>query len=282
MAGTPFTRWRSSAVVVVALFAWTSCADQPLTGPATAPPDALFSHQENVDEEQAGQIQVCKHVDTGNGVAFDFTAETEDGFPGDLKEAEFTLEDGDCITIWISSAAIGSPSDPLRNVTITELVPAGWEVEKIVVNAPLLSADPEEFSGVEVVVPVNHHHGAVVTFYNILAPVVIGGEGCTPGYWRNTRLEWPIAKTTLYSDVFGVGPASTLETTVIARGGGESALLRHSTAAYLNALSGGVDYPLTAAEVVEIVQEAYAADDFEAAKDELEEHNELGCPLPNR
>jgi hypothetical protein len=281
MARIPLARWLSSAVAVVVLFAWTSCTDQQLTDPVT-PPDALFSHLANMDEQQAGQIQVCKHVESGSGIGFDFTAATEDGFPEDLKEEEFTLQGGDCITIWISSAAIGTPTDPVRNVTVTELVPPGWVVEKIVVDAGLLSPDPEEIFADEVVAPVNHHHGAVVTFYNVLTPVVIGGEGCTPGYWRNTRLGWPIAKTTLYSDVFAVGPASTLETTVIARGGGESALLRHSTAAYLNALSGGVDYPLTAAEVVEIVQEAYATGDFEAAKDQLEEHNELGCPLPNR
>ncbi|MGH7201833.1 MAG: hypothetical protein ACREJB_14595, partial [Planctomycetaceae bacterium] len=59
-------------------------------------------------------------------------------------------------------------------------------------------------------------------------------------------------------------------------GGGMNALLRHSTAALLNAASPGVDYAISVPQVISLVQEAFATGDFESAKDLFESHNELG------
>jgi hypothetical protein len=107
------------------------------------------------------------------------------------------------------------------------------------------------------------------------------GEGCTPGFWRNPRKFdlWPINPDTLFSDVFGVGPADPLADTIRVGGGGENSLIRHGTAAYLNALSPAVAYLYSPAEVIAIVQEAYATGDFTAAKNLLELQNEIFCPL---
>lgn len=49
-------------------------------------------------------------------------------------------------------------------------------------------------------------------------------------------------------------------------------------AALLNATSS-VDYDLTKAQVIQAVQDAYASDDFNGVKGDLEELNEQGCPL---
>ena len=62
-------------------------------------------------------------------------------------------------------------------------------------------------------------------------------------------------------------------------GGGAAALGRHATAALLNAANGAVSYGFTAAQVIALVQEAFATGDFEAAKNALEAENERGCPL---
>jgi hypothetical protein len=46
----------------------------------------------------------------------------------------------------------------------------------------------------------------------------------------------------------------------------------------LNASSSDVSFSLTQAEVIDIVQDAVASGDFEAARNLLEDENEQGCP----
>jgi len=104
-----------------------------------------------------------------------------------------------------------------------------------------------------------------------------GGEGCTPGYWKNHLGAWgPTGYSTgdKFDTVFGVsmfGPNITLLQALNQGGGGIYALGRHGVAALLSAAHPGVDYPLTIAEVITAVQSGN--------KDLLERSNELGCPL---
>ena len=110
-----------------------------------------------------------------------------------------------------------------------------------------------------------------------------GPEGCTPGYWRQAHHydSWtaPYTPDTIYSAVFMVGPDDRLGDTVQAIGGGLNALLRHSTAALLNAASSDVDYPYTVAEVIAMTQAAINGGDIEGTKDLFDAANNLGCPL---
>lgn len=119
-----------------------------------------------------------------------------------------------------------------------------------------------------------------------------GGEGCTPGYWKQTQHfdSWvPTGYATgdLYNAKFGVSSTKgwTLLTALQAKGGGENALARHATAALLNAASPDVDYYYSVADVISLVQSAYApGGDFESVKNLLaaqneEEQNLYGCPL---
>jgi len=108
------------------------------------------------------------------------------------------------------------------------------------------------------------------------------GGGCTPGYWRNPKHYDAWAPTGLspndsFNDTFGViyFPGVTLAKAVRLGGGGLKKLARHGTAALLSALHPDVGFPLTAAEVIEVVQgvsSEYDVDDLVAA-------NELGCSL---
>ena len=50
-------------------------------------------------------------------------------------------------------------------------------------------------------------------------------------------------------------------------------------AALLNAASPDVDFDFTTAEVIDLVQDAFASGDFETAKNLLAAANEAGCPL---
>jgi hypothetical protein len=113
-------------------------------------------------------------------------------------------------------------------------------------------------------------------------PVV---EGCTPGYWRQDQHfdSWLVYDPTDdFETVFGVDASfdpHTLLDAVWLGGGGESALARHAVAALLNTTASGVDYPYSTAEVLAIVQNAYATGDFESAKNLLAGANDTFCPL---
>lgn len=110
-----------------------------------------------------------------------------------------------------------------------------------------------------------------------------GGQGCTPGYWRQTQhfdsYPAPYSPETMFSSVFSVGPSITLAEAANAKGGNANALIRHATAALLNAASADVSYAYTTDQVIAMVKDAYATGNFEATKNLFEAQNEIGCPL---
>lgn len=112
-----------------------------------------------------------------------------------------------------------------------------------------------------------------------------GGQGCTPGYWRQDHHfdSWVgYAPTDDFEAVFGVNASfdpHTLLDGVTRNGGGENALARHAVAALLNAGSGGVSYAYSTADVINLVQAAYATGNFEATKNLFEAQNDTVCPL---
>jgi hypothetical protein len=105
-----------------------------------------------------------------------------------------------------------------------------------------------------------------------------GGEGCTPGYWKNHLESWPPTGLSPFDDfdtTFGVDyfdPDITLDEAVNARGGGTNKVARHGTAALLNALHPDVNYSVSAADVIAAVQ----AGDVDA----LVGFNELSSECP--
>jgi cysteine-rich repeat protein len=113
----------------------------------------------------------------------------------------------------------------------------------------------------------------------------IGGEGCTPNYWKqNDHFDsWPnpYAPGTLFESVFGrdVPGNPTLVAALNLAGGGLNALMRHTVAALLNAASPDVDFDLTPAEVIASFQSAFDSGDFETTKDLFVRLNQQGCPL---
>jgi hypothetical protein len=115
-------------------------------------------------------------------------------------------------------------------------------------------------------------------------PPPTGGQGCTPGYWKNHLSAWADAgysPNDSFDAVFGVTSSTnpSLQQAINTGGGGEEALYRHATAALLNAAISGVAYDYTVAEVISMVQGAYASGDFESIKNLFEAANESGCSL---
>jgi uncharacterized repeat protein (TIGR01451 family) len=131
-----------------------------------------------------------------------------------------------------------------------------------------------------------------------------GGEGLTPGFWKNhsiygnaplSKEEWTAAgynPDQSYEAVFGIvklgaNPTGTdalptLYDALNAGGGGVNALLRHSTAALLNAADPNVDYLYSVAQIISMTQTAINSGDaalIEATKNLFETQNELGADL---
>jgi len=110
------------------------------------------------------------------------------------------------------------------------------------------------------------------------------GEGCTPGFWRQPHHldSWVgYSPGDSFDAVFGVDAQGdqTLLEAVWQGGGGARALGRHAVAALLNSVDPDVQYEFSEAEVIQIVQDAYASGDFNGAKNLLEGQNEQYCPL---
>lgn len=114
-----------------------------------------------------------------------------------------------------------------------------------------------------------------------------GGEGCTPGYWKQPQHfdAWtaPYTSSTLFSSVFdNAFPGRTLVQVLRLNGGGLNALGRHAVAALLSAASSGVDYDMTVAEVISAFNAAYASGDASMItnqKNVFDMLNNQGCPL---
>jgi hypothetical protein len=112
-----------------------------------------------------------------------------------------------------------------------------------------------------------------------------GGQGCTPGYWRQSQHydSWVgFVPAQNFEAVFGVDASfnpTSLGFAVQLGGGGELALARHAVAALLNASNSGVSYMYSTAQVIAMVQQAYATGNFQTIKNLFEAQNEMGCPL---
>lgn len=128
--------------------------------------------------------------------------------------------------------------------------------------------------------------GCVFTPIDPPPPGCVEFAGCTPGFWKQKHhlMFWMgYMPDDLFEAVFGVDATvldgKTLLEAAQTGGGHEAALGRHAVAALLNAASGEVEFAFTEAEVIAMVQEAYATGDFNRIKDLLEAENEQGCTV---
>ena len=236
---------------------------------------------------------VCK---TGPTATFDVTEVSPN--PGFLRT--ITVNDGECVL----AAAFGNVS---REIEVTENVPAGAQLVDVQLTQLTCGAGQAKCGGSQIISGPNTAgnpvtgfvgggagalglSGALADFTNRLIPT--GGEGCTPGYWKNhTGLksqtnQWPptgFGQGDSFDATFGVSSSfgGTLLEALNRGGGGENALGRHAVAALLNAAHPGVSYDLDVAGVISEVQSAYSGGDFESSKNVLAAFNEQGCPIGN-
>jgi hypothetical protein len=159
----------------------------------------------------------------------------------------------------------------------SSFVPGEGQVVAVILCADGVAEDPYQGTIIEVEVPRR------------------GGQGCTPGYWKQEQHFFAWEPTGYYqNDIYGyVFPFDgtefdwdhvtemTLLEALWTGGGKEKALYRHATAGLLNAASPDVAYAYTVDEVLQMVEDAYESGDFNFYKDMLDEANNMGCPLDN-
>jgi hypothetical protein len=189
-----------------------------------------------------------------------------------------------CIEVW------NATSDALATVSASLVANhPGYELERIA-TAVNTGGDPiyQFLYGVNSAsVQVSNTTGAYIWFkFKQVELPPPGGQGCTPGYWRQEQHfdSWTgYTPGQAFSSVFANAfPGKTLLEVVWQGGGGIKALGRHAVAALLNASSAGVDSDLTTAQVIAQFNAAYASGDanlIEQTKNQFAFLNEQGCPL---
>ncbi|TQV71622.1 hypothetical protein FLL45_20955 [Aliikangiella marina] len=120
----------------------------------------------------------------------------------------------------------------------------------------------------------------------------VGGDGCTPGYWKQDHHldSWPVDTNISFYEVFGrsieikikkqgkIYEPSLLQA-LNASGGQVNMAARHAAAAYLNAMANGVNYDMTANAVIEAFQTSFDNNNYGVLIQNLVDFNEQGCPL---
>lgn len=189
--------------------------------------------------------------------------------------------------------------DNVATVTVVETgIPAGVDFQKVEVyqntsgTVTMSSSTTNSASG-QVGGPNTATLGASIVFYNVIEPT--GGEGCTPGYWKNHDDSWAATgyspAQTLESvfdvpDAFNLDNVTLLQALSLSGGpgalGAAKLLLHHAVAALLNAAHPGVEYDESVADIIADVNAALATgsrDSMLALKTTLDELNNSGCPL---
>lgn len=198
-----------------------------------------------------------------------------------------TMAASEWTTIWVAT----DPLAPEATLEVQETIPANSKVDSVWITPLVRVADGtlgELNNFKQVIIGTNQfevpnlgwNRAAYVNVWNSEGR---GGEGCTPGYWKQKHHydSWATyLPTQLFGSVFANAfPGMTLGKALAQGGGGVKALGRHTVAALLNAASPDVDFPLTTAQVISKFNAANSSGAFEATKNEFAALNERNCYL---
>ena len=225
------------------------------------------------DPVEVGQNVLCTIVISNNSSADSpnlQAASILDTRSGDLLAANVNVVSTNCGT---GAFISGGSCTIVTTMLVTEAMRPGPISNSVTVNAS----------------PVGFPNVLTATASDSVAIVPVGGEGCTPGFWKQSQHfdSWtaPYDPTDSFNATFGVNVTLSGGTTLLGAlqsgGGGINALARHAVAALLNAASPDVDSDFTVAQVIAIVQDGIAPGGLtiEQAKNLLAAANEQGCPL---
>jgi hypothetical protein len=265
----PHPRLSALAVVAAALALGACAGDPSTTGPGaprfhTLPDDPFLLIR---------SAHLCK---VGTAATFEVSVNGGAAVTHDLAN-------GECRLVHEFNGGF----DDVDTITVTELVPTGVTLDSIVkdsthgelrITLPAILGT-NTASGIAM-----RSKGVIFTFYNSDGNGG-GGQGCTPGYWKQPHHfdSWVgYSPDQLFSSVFeNAFPGRTLLQVLEAGGGGLTALGRHTVAALLNASSGNVSYDMSVTDVINAFNAAFPGSTatYNAQKNIFEGLNEQGCPL---
>jgi hypothetical protein len=249
------------------------------------------------------EFEVCKIYSgsVGPAVTIDFTVDYDAN--GSIEAAgAVLLADGECAVVHAYNQSNSSGGTQIQRVTVTEQVPPGYTPSYVLTTlsgSGSVVGPPTPGSSVSGDMISNPDNGFLVEFTNT-GTVVGGGEGCTPGYWKQEQhfSSWtpPLAPGALFTAPGFTSPGSdarvkrgrnehdvaTQLDALDANQGGLAALTRHAMAALLNAASPDVAYQFTESQVIQMYNDAVAGSlDVETTKNAFDAANNGpgGCPL---
>lgn len=284
------TRSPLSAVLLVAsAAAMAACGsgDSTPTGVAGGPLFAVGDRNENYGVTP-GVVNVCVFYPwEGQPMSHPTTFRTTAPSGEDVIAGDYVINPlPSCIEVWnATSANVVAVSNSLVAPNL------GYGLDRIVTAVGDGVTDPTiaNLYGVSsATVNVSNVAGAYVWFKmkKVELPPE-GGQGCTPGYWRQSHHfdSWtaPYTPSTPFSNVFANAfPGMTLHQVVSLGGGGLNALGRSAVAALLNASSAGVSYDYSVQQVISKFNTAFATGNrraMEEQKNVFDFLNNQGCPL---
>lgn len=277
---------RFRSLLPVLLLAAAACADSPTAPSGVRAPTAIRGGYVG----QPGFVLLKKRGPAPT-YSFNFSIEGDYGYFPSGNPVAVTVNE------WMKVWEADNAAEPDAALNIMEYLEPGMQLDSAwftplermadgmlgeLPNYRLLITGTNQLS-----VPVGFNKGGYVTIWNsavVIPPPPQGGEGCTPGYWKQAHHfdSWsaPYTPNTLFDDVFANAfPGKTLVQVLGTGGGGLNALGRHTVAALLNAQSDGVSYELTAAAVIQQFNAAYASGDYETQKNAFAALNERECRL---
>lgn len=234
---------------------------------------------------QTEQFELCKR---GSSADFSYSVVTYGGAgktnPAAPVAGTLSLTDGQCVVVAefggngadVTVNETGAQSGfHLDHVDVTVL--AGGVTSKNTVTGPSVTDFIAGTAG-------GGARGVLVEYFNVANPVTGGGEGCTPGYWKQDQHfdSWPAGylPTDLFSKYFeDAFPGKNLLYVLQLGGGGLNALGRHTVSALLNAASSGVNYNLSVQQVIDGFNGVFPGGDYEGQKNIFAGFNEQTCPL---
>ena len=250
--------------------------------------------------ETDGLVRLCKISNTAGTFTFNVTV---NALPS--TQVQIAIGAGQLNTrVCAASALFNSdlPSASVDQVLIVEVDPGVGVTTTVDIDQYFISgisyhanalADQFNVAPRTARVFINDDMEKRVTFTNTTQP--LGGEGCTPGYWKNHEDSWPatgFAPGATLESVFNVPDAYGLDNVTLLnalslKGGSTVAeaaavLLHHAVAALLNAGHPDVDYAQTAASIITGVNAALATgnrDTMLALKSTLDSQNNAGCTI---
>ena len=245
--------------------------------------NTLIVAEDLVDNNSNGRIDDPDDADA-RGMVLDFDLST-------LEDGSFDVDSIDVLDI--DDDESGGHVDGLRNGAVVKSAPIAVlgdnSLQTVNLNAEDVDAIRVVLNGSAAIDNIRLRSGEEPP-----PPPPPGGEGCTPGYWKNHLDSWAatgFSPSQTLSSVFSGGLnglASDSLLTALRYHGGSSIvaakqiLLRTAVAALLNAGHPDVDYDQSVAAVIAAVNAALASNDRDtilALAAELDESNNAGCDL---